>query len=103
MRSLMPARSRPRSTDALVGGNELKNSRPQIRLRASLAIDGRRVILHGDLIRGGSAGAKVGDKMGWAIKQAYMRRLPFVARLLDATGGSVGPLKTIGPHLPVDQ
>ena len=54
-------------------------------------------IVHGGdfTIRGGAADGSVGDKMGWAIKQAYMRRLPFV-RLLDATGGSVRTFETMG-------
>ena len=49
-------------------------------------------------IRGGAADGSVGDKMGWAVKQSYMRRLPFV-RLLDATGGSVRTFESDGPNL----
>jgi acetyl-CoA carboxylase carboxyltransferase component len=78
-------------------GKELVNLTPANSVTGVVQIDGRRTIVHGGdfTIRGGSADGSIGDKMGWAIKQAYMRRLPFV-RLLDATGGSVRTFETIG-------
>ncbi|MBA4182029.1 MAG: methylmalonyl-CoA carboxyltransferase, partial [Anaerolinea sp.] len=55
-----------------------------------MRIDGRKVVVHGGdfTIRGGSADGSIADKMGWAMKEAFTSKLPFV-RLLDATGGSV--------------
>jgi len=91
-----------RETGALAGrpewdGNELTKLTPANSVTGVVQIDGRRTIVHGGdfTIRGGAADGSVGDKMGWAIKQAYMRRLPFV-RLLDATGGSVRTFETMG-------
>jgi len=89
-------------TGALAGrpewkGNELVNLTPANSVTGVVKIDGRKTVIHGGdfTIRGGAADGSVGDKMGWAIKQSYMRRLPFV-RLLDATGGSVRTFETIG-------
>ena len=89
-------------TGALAGrpewkGNELVNLTPANSVTGVIKIDGRKTVIHGGdfTIRGGAADGSVGDKMGWAIKQSYMRRLPFV-RLLDATGGSVRTFETIG-------
>src|SRR5689334_19370813 len=78
-------------------GNQLKNLTPANAVTGVLQIGGRRTIVHGGdfTVRGGSADGSIGDKMGWAIKQAYMRRIPFV-RLLDATGGSVRTFENIG-------
>ena len=91
-----------RETGALAGrpewnGNELANLTPANSVTGVVTIDGRKTIIHGGdfTIRGGAADGSVGDKMGWAIKQAYMRRLPFV-RLLDATGGSVRTFEVMG-------
>ncbi|HYB12414.1 MAG TPA: carboxyl transferase domain-containing protein, partial [Myxococcota bacterium] len=43
-------------------------------------IDGRRVVVGGDdfTVRGGSAEAAIGNKMGWAEKAAFDLRLPLV-------------------------
>ena len=60
-------------------------------------INGRKVAVQGDdfTIRGGSADGFVGEKGSWAIRHAYMNRIPFV-RLLDATGGSVRSFEAMG-------
>ena len=91
-----------RETGVLAGraewdGNKLANLTPANAVTGVLQIDGRRTIVHGGdfPLRGGAADGGIGDKMGWAIKQAYMRRLPFV-RLLDATGGSVRTFEVMG-------
>ncbi len=89
-------------TGALAGnpewaGNELVGLTPANSVVGVARINGRKVALQGDdfTIRGGSADGFVGQKGTWAIRHAYMNRIPFV-RLLDATGGSVRHFETIG-------
>jgi acetyl-CoA carboxylase carboxyltransferase component len=99
---LLADRGTFRETGVLAGrpewdGNTLVDLTPANAVTGVLHIDGRRTVVHGGdfTIRGGAADGGVGDKMGWAIKQAHMRRLPFV-RLLDATGGSVRTFEVMG-------
>ena len=60
-------------------------------------LDGRKVVVHGGdfTIRGGAADGSIADKSGWAMKQSYTLKIPFV-RLLDATGGSVRTFESMG-------
>ena len=78
-------------------GVELAKLTPANSVTGVAKIDGRKAVIHGGdfTIRGGAADGGIGDKMGWAVKQAYTRRLPFI-RLLDATGGSVRTFETMG-------
>lgn len=67
-------------------------------------IDGRRVVVSGDdfTIRGGAADAKVPGKVELAEQMAGDLRLPMV-RLIDAAGGSVRTVETIGrTYLPAN-
>lgn len=86
-------------------GTKLANLTPANSVTGTVRIDGRKVVIHGGdfTIRGGSADGSVADKMGWAMKQAYTNKLPFV-RLLDATGGSVRTFETMGrTYLPQNE
>lgn len=78
-------------------GNELTALTPANSVVGVARVNGRKVAVQGDdfTIRGGSADGFVGEKGSWAIRHAYMNRLPFV-RLLDATGGSVRHFEELG-------
>ena len=78
-------------------GNELAALTPANSVVGVARIHGRKVAVQGDdfTIRGGSADGFVGQKGSWAIRHAYMNRIPFV-RLLDATGGSVRHFEELG-------
>ncbi|MCC6267488.1 MAG: hypothetical protein IT300_07960 [Dehalococcoidia bacterium] len=85
-------------------GRELEALTPANSVTGVVKIDGRKVIVHGGdfTIRGGSADGSVADKSGWAVKQAYSLKLPFI-RLLDATGGSVRTFESMGrTYLPAN-
>ena len=89
-------------TGALAGnpqwdGNELTSLMPANAVVGVAKINGRTVALQGDdfTIRGGSADGMIGTKNGWAMRHAYMNRIPYV-RLLDATGGSVKHFEQLG-------
>ena len=85
-------------------GDRLESLTPANSVTGVVNVDGRKVVVHGGdfTIRGGSADGGVADKSGWAVKQAYSLRLPFV-RLLDATGGSVRTFETMGrTYLPAN-
>jgi acetyl-CoA carboxylase carboxyltransferase component len=67
-------------------------------------IDGRRVVVGADdfTIRGGAADAKVPGKAEMAEQMACELRLPMI-RLIDASGGSVRTVETIGrTYLPAN-
>ncbi len=97
-------------TGALAGrpewdGVELATLTPANSVIGIVRIGGRKVVVHGGdfTIRGGSADGSIADKAGWAVKQAFMNKLPFI-RLLDATGGSVRTFETMGrTYLPSSQ
>jgi acetyl-CoA carboxylase carboxyltransferase component len=99
-----------RETGVLAGraeweGNEVAKLTPANSVTGVVKIAGRKVVVHGGdfTIRGGSADAAVADKMGWAAKEAFANRIPFV-RLLDATGGSVRTFESIGrTYLPANE
>ena len=78
-------------------GNRLSGLTPANSVVGVARINGRKVAVQGDdfTIRGGSADGFVGSKSIWALRHAYMNRIPFV-RLLDATGGSVRTFEKIG-------
>jgi acetyl-CoA carboxylase carboxyltransferase component len=85
-------------------GTELESLTPANSVSGIVKIDGRKVVVHaGDFtIRGGSADGGVADKSGWAVKQSYSLKLPFI-RLLDATGGSVRTFESMGrTYLPAN-
>ncbi len=89
---------------ATYAGTELESLTPANSVTGMVRIDGRKAVVHaGDFtIRGGSADGGVADKSGWAVKQAYSLKLPFI-RLLDATGGSVRTFETMGrTYLPAN-
>ena len=89
---------------ATYDGDQLESLTPANSVTGILKLDGRKVVVHaGDFtIRGGSADGGVADKSGWAVKEAYTNRLPFI-RLLDATGGSVRTFETMGrTYLPAN-
>jgi acetyl-CoA carboxylase carboxyltransferase component len=60
-------------------------------------IDGRKVVVAGDdfTIRGGSAEARAGDKMGYSEQMAVELGVPMV-RLVDGQGGSVTTIEKTG-------
>jgi len=78
-------------------GNDLADLTPANSVVGVAKINGRKVAVQGDdfTIRGGSADGMIGQKSNWAIRHAYMNRIPYI-RLLDATGGSVRHFETIG-------
>lgn len=85
-------------------GAELESLTPANSVTGVVKVDGRKVVVHGGdfTIRGGSADGGVADKAGWAVKQAYSLKLPFI-RLLDATGGSVRTFESMGrTYLPAN-
>ncbi len=85
-------------------GEQLESLTPANSVTGVLKLDGRKVVVHaGDFtIRGGSADGGVADKSGWAVKQSYSMKLPFI-RLLDATGGSVRTFESMGrTYLPAN-
>ncbi len=85
-------------------GAELESLTPANSVTGVVKVDGRKVVVHGGdfTIRGGSADGGVADKAGWAVKQAYLLKLPFI-RLLDATGGSVRTFESMGrTYLPAN-
>ena len=85
-------------------GEQLESLTPANSVTGVLRLDGRKVVVHaGDFtIRGGSADGGVADKSGWAVKQSYSMKLPFI-RLLDATGGSVRTFESMGrTYLPAN-
>ena len=89
---------------ATYDGQELESLTPANSVTGVLKVDGRKVVVHGGdfTIRGGSADGSVADKAGWAVRQAYSLKLPFV-RLLDATGGSVRTFESMGrTYLPAN-
>lgn len=89
---------------ATYDGEALESLTPANSVTGILRLDGRKVVVHaGDFtIRGGSADGGVADKSGWAVKQSYSLKLPFV-RLLDATGGSVRTFESMGrTYLPAN-
>jgi acetyl-CoA carboxylase carboxyltransferase component len=89
---------------ATYDGTELESLTPANSVTGVIKIDGRKVVVHGGdfTIRGGSADGGVADKAGWAVKQAYTMKLPFI-RLLDATGGSVRTFESMGrTYLPAN-
>ncbi len=89
---------------ATYDGETLESLTPANSVTGILRLDGRKVVVHaGDFtIRGGSADGGVADKSGWAVKQSYSLKLPFV-RLLDATGGSVRTFESMGrTYLPAN-
>jgi acetyl-CoA carboxylase carboxyltransferase component len=98
-----------RETGVLAGkptwdGDELESLTPANSVTGVVNIDGRKVVVHGGdfTIRGGSADGGVADKSGWAVKEAYSLKLPFI-RLLDATGGSVRTFESMGrTYLPAN-
>jgi len=98
-----------RETGVLAGrptyeGAELASLTPANSVAGTLRIEGRKAIVHaGDFtIRGGSADGAIADKSGWATKEAFSNRLPFI-RLLEATGGSVRTFETMGrTYLPAN-
>ena len=77
--------------------NNLASLMPANSVVGIASINGRKVAVQGDdfTIRGGSADGFIGHKGSWAIRHAYMNRIPFV-RLLDATGGSVRHFEELG-------
>ncbi len=86
------------------GGARVEKLTPANAVTGIVKIDGRKVVVHGGdfTIRGGSADGSVADKSGWAMKQAFANRIPYV-RLLDATGGSVRTFETMGrTYLPAN-
>lgn len=78
-------------------GNQLTGLTPANSVVGIARINGRKVAVQGDdfTIRGGSADGMVGSKTIWAVRHAYMNRIPLV-RLLDATGGSVRTFEKLG-------
>ncbi|MGE3076672.1 MAG: acyl-CoA carboxylase subunit beta [Dehalococcoidia bacterium] len=85
-------------------GEKLESLTPANSVTGIMKLDGRKVVVHaGDFtIRGGSADGSVADKSGWAVKQSYSMKLPFI-RLLDATGGSVRTFESMGrTYLPAN-
>lgn len=98
-----------RETGVLAGrpawdGDRLESLTPANSVTGIVRIDGRKAVVHGGdfTIRGGSADGGIADKAGWAIKQAYTNRLPYI-RLLDATGGSVRTFESMGrTYLPAN-
>ncbi len=98
-----------RETGVLAGrpeweGTELAALTPANSVTGIVNINGRKVVVNGGdfTIRGGAADGSIADKSGWAVKQAFTRRIPLV-RLLDATGGSVRTFETMGrTYLPAN-
>ncbi|MGE0601896.1 MAG: acyl-CoA carboxylase subunit beta [Dehalococcoidia bacterium] len=89
---------------ATYDGEQLESLTPANSVTGTMKLDGRKVVVHaGDFtIRGGSADGSVADKSGWAVKQSYSMKLPFI-RLLDATGGSVRTFESMGrTYLPAN-
>lgn len=85
-------------------GDQLESLTPANSVTGVVKVDGRKVVVHGGdfTIRGGSADGGVADKSGWAVKEAYSLKLPFI-RLLDATGGSVRTFESMGrTYLPAN-
>jgi len=85
-------------------GARVEKLTPANAVTGLVKIDGRKVVIHGGdfTIRGGSADGSIADKSGWAMKQAFSNRIPYV-RLLDATGGSVRTFETMGrTYLPAN-
>lgn len=77
--------------------NELVSFLPANSVVGICELDGRKVALSGGdfTVRGGAADAAVGNKGGYAVRQALEWRMPYI-RLLDATGGSVRTFEQIG-------
>lgn len=90
---------RPQWDDA---GN-LTGLTPANSVTGVVRLGGRKAVVHGGdfTIRGGASDGSIADKAGWATKQSYAMKIPYI-RLLDATGGSVRTFEQIGrtylPH-----
>lgn len=85
------------SGKATYEGSKIVDYQPSNLIMGIGRVDGRRVVVAGEdfTVRGGSAEARMGDKMGYSEQMAVELRLPLI-RLVDGTGGSVKSIEMEG-------